>query len=420
MSRKIISNSLWMMAEKIISMFGLLFIASYVAKYVGPSVFGDIAMSMSIFQLIQIVSQLGSDVLIFKRISKNPISGVGLINATLPIRAILYVLISLPVLGYSYTAYSQTTLFFIVAAFISCFLQALDIYSIYYNAILKSQINTLINLLGLSISLIVRWYIAFAAMNPLWLSVPMIITPLIPLLIRFIIFKNSTSSPEITIRNKIRYTKYLLNAGSSFVMSSISVAIYTRLSTLMLGALISSAAAGIYSVAATLATSWSFILSAIITSSLPGIFSEKSDEVAMKKTASLNRVTLTISLPVLAGIFLLGKYFINYFYGSDYQDAVVPFIILSFATAIAALGTISARFIAKYSGYTFLSKKMLFVTLVSFVLNFFFIHYYGLSGAAIATLLTELFSLTLFNYLFRDKLILKLHFYTIQLHPWRN
>lgn len=38
-----------MMSEKIISIFGLIFVTSFVAKYVGPTIFGDIALAMSIF-----------------------------------------------------------------------------------------------------------------------------------------------------------------------------------------------------------------------------------------------------------------------------------------------------------------------------------------------------------------------------------
>ncbi|HBY4329534.1 TPA: polysaccharide biosynthesis protein, partial [Klebsiella pneumoniae] len=51
MNRRILNNSFWMMAEKIISIFGLIFVTSFVAKYVGPSIYGDIALSLSIFQL---------------------------------------------------------------------------------------------------------------------------------------------------------------------------------------------------------------------------------------------------------------------------------------------------------------------------------------------------------------------------------
>lgn len=79
---KIALNAVWMMSEKIISIFGLIFVTSSVAKYVGPNLFGQIALSLSIFQIVQIIAQMGGGTIIFKRLSKNLNSGVLLLNAT--------------------------------------------------------------------------------------------------------------------------------------------------------------------------------------------------------------------------------------------------------------------------------------------------------------------------------------------------
>ncbi|PAZ83487.1 polysaccharide biosynthesis protein, partial [Escherichia coli] len=86
MKRNIFTNSLWMILEKAIAILGLIFVTSYVAKYVGTEIFGEIAYATSLFQIVQVVSQLGSDVLIFKRISKNTKSGIKLIQSTIFIR----------------------------------------------------------------------------------------------------------------------------------------------------------------------------------------------------------------------------------------------------------------------------------------------------------------------------------------------
>lgn len=146
------------MAEKIISIFGLIFVTSFVAKYVGPSIYGDIALSLSIFQLIQIVSLMGSDVIIFKRISKNINSGVSLIKATGRIRLLIYLILSAPVLIYFF---SSSGYIYILASFLSCMFLSLDVYAIYYDACLRSKVNTIINIFGLIFSLGIRWAIAF-------------------------------------------------------------------------------------------------------------------------------------------------------------------------------------------------------------------------------------------------------------------
>lgn len=178
----------------------------------------------------------------------------------------------------------------------------------------------------------------------------------------------------------------------------------------MLGVLDGKSSVGIFSVAATLAGAWSFILYSFITSSLPSIFSEKDDYIAERKTSNLNLIVISISIAVITVVAIISKWFLIYFYGDAYIGAYVPLIILCFATLSSALGTIAARYIAKYSGFSFLSKKMLIVAICSLILNYLFILKWSIEGAAIATLITEVLSFSIFNYFFRDKLVLRMHF----------
>lgn len=398
-----------MISEKLVSIFGLVFVVSYVAKYVGPSIFGQISMSMSLFQIIQIISQFGSDVVIFKRVSKNHDSGVRLMKSTFPIRFFVYLLLSIPILIYAYNENSHSGFIFVLACFFACFFSSLDVYSLYFDSVLKSINNTFANVFGLLVSLLVRWLIVFFGLKYVYLSIPIVLSGLIPLVIRFFIFKVKVGIPTVIGNHKNKYQKYLLSTGFSFVTSTVSVAIYTRISMLILGYIDGSSVAGVFSIAATLSTSWAFILNSIIVSTLPSIFSEKDDYLAMIKSSRLSLLIVSLSFVVILFIYFFSGYFISEFYGASYSGARGPLIILSFSTMISALGTISARFIARSSGYAFLSKKMFFVAVVSCILNFLLINALGIYGAAFSTLITEILSLTVFNYFFMGGVVLKLH-----------
>ena len=56
MKLKVFRNSFWMILEKVISIFGLIFVTSYVAKYIGPSAFGAISFAASLFVIIQAIA----------------------------------------------------------------------------------------------------------------------------------------------------------------------------------------------------------------------------------------------------------------------------------------------------------------------------------------------------------------------------
>lgn len=410
MEKKVIYNSLWMMLEKVVSIFGLIFVTSFVAKYVGPGIFGSIAYATSIFQIIQVLAQLGSDVIIFKRVSKKEYSGIKLINTTIMMRCLVYFISSLPILFYFYTKHDLGIFYFIFSVFLSCFFYSMDVFSIYYDAKLESKRNTLVNTLALAFCLAVRWFIAFLKLDPLFLCIPIVLTSLVPLIVRVYLYRNNFSFKTKSKRHTKKYIFYVLSCGASLVFSSLSVAIYPRLGMLLLGGMQGIHAVGIYSVAATLAGSWAFICNSFITSSLPALFQAKSDEITVLKASQISIPVILFSICVILSFYFIGCWFINLLYGPDFKDSYTPLIILSASTLISMLGTISARIIAKYSGYFYLSKKMLCVTILSFILNYFMIRYYGVIGAAVATLLTEVISLTFLNYFFREGIILKLHF----------
>ena len=92
MSKKIFSNSLWMMSEKVISIFGLIFVTSFVAKYIGPENFGKLTFASSIFAIIQTIAMMGSENIIFQKTAKDRRLGEYIINSTKIIRDFIYVI----------------------------------------------------------------------------------------------------------------------------------------------------------------------------------------------------------------------------------------------------------------------------------------------------------------------------------------
>ncbi len=85
-SRKIVSNSLWMMLEKFIGIFGVIFVMSYVAKYVGPENFGKIALATTLFTFVQTLTWFGNQEILFKRVSRNKNAGLQYLSSTQNIR----------------------------------------------------------------------------------------------------------------------------------------------------------------------------------------------------------------------------------------------------------------------------------------------------------------------------------------------
>ena len=399
-----------MMLEKFIGIFGLIFVMSYVAKYMGPSNFGKIALVTTIFTFVQSFVWFGNQEILFKRVSKNAHSGLKYLHATQTLRSILFLVISLPVLITLYVFSDLLTLIFGIATALSSYFLTQDIYNIYNNATLSSYINAISNTLGLIIALLIRYLLVINDCAYEYLAIPIVIVTLVPYLLKHFIFNKQH---KVSIKSHYQYKKYYFFAGSALLLSSLSIAFYTQITSFLLGTLQSTTALGIYAAALPLGVAWSFVNLAIITSVLSKIYSEKDAFKSYQMIFHLNVVIILISLIVACGLYVLGPYVIEWLYGSAYQEAQELLIILCFATMFSGLGTIAARLLIKEESYSYISRKMLVVAVLSFPIAWLCIYFGGAKGAAYSMMLIELLSATVFNYFYKNGLIFKIHFFPL-------
>ena len=408
LSKKIISNSLWMMLEKFIGIFGLIFVTSYVAKYIGPSNFGKIALVATLFSFVQTLTWFGNQEILFKRVSKNENSGLQYLFSTQNLRKLLFLFFTIPVLlSLYFYADFLTVVFGIATAFATYFITQ-DIYAIYNNATLNSYINALVNMLGLIVALIIRYIVVALEMNYAFLAIPIILTTLIPFLLKKYIFNKKQQATSISVG---RYQRYYFFAGGSLVMSTLAISFYTQINSLLLAALTSTRELGLYAAAVTLGMSWSFINASIITSVLSRIYREKNSYHSYIMVAKLNMIIFFISLIAIVVLAVFGSWMLMLLYGDAYQSAYKLLIVLGLATMCSGLGTIISRLMIKEESYHYISKKMIFVAVSALPISYIMIYFFGLKGAAYSVLFIELLSLTLFNYFYKDGLIFKIHFF---------
>ncbi|OJH82437.1 membrane protein [Serratia marcescens] len=173
-----------MIAEKTVSILGVIFITAYMAKYIGPESFGKITFATAIFAITQTLALLGSDTILFKRISRNPRSGAALMFSTNRLRQACFLAFSAIILLYTGLREDFTTFYFCAATFLASFFSLKDVFAIYHDARLESRFNTLANVAGLASALLARWLIVFFDLHLYFLAIPIVMVYLIPYLIR--------------------------------------------------------------------------------------------------------------------------------------------------------------------------------------------------------------------------------------------
>ncbi|MTD29017.1 oligosaccharide flippase family protein [Erwinia sorbitola] len=401
------TNAAWMMSEKVVSVFGVIFVTSYVAKSFGPVIFGQIAFSASLFSIVQTIAIFGTETILFKSISKSTPKGMRLMAVAKSLRLTLLLVLSLPVLLYVWLMMRENFIVFAVASFLSAMFVTQDIFSVYNNARLESRLNTVANATGMILSFIISFTVAWYKLSPLWLSLSIVAVTLVPYLIKRSRFYQTNTISQPPRHKRKNYLRYLLHAGLPLAISSVFISVQVKTAQFFLVGVSSAQDLGLFTAANTISASWIFIPVAIITSCFSEIFRERGD-VAVKLASRLNGYVMAVSLLMLSVVTLFGDRIINSLYGQDYTQSGNLITLLSLATCFSAMGTVAYRYMVKEGGFNYLLVKVILLVVIGLATSYFFIQSWGLTGAAWSVFITELLSLTIMNYFFKNGVILKI------------
>ncbi len=392
-------NSLWMLIEKSISLFGLIFIVSAVAKYTGPDIYGEIALAASIVIVAKTIAQLGLDQVYFKYVSENkPYFDIFYRNAVKFISVIYFIIFLLVFLGAFFYA-SETGLYFILATGFAYYFNSIDLVNFFNEAKLVSKINVLANIAGLVIALGIRYFVVAMKLDVLYLCIPIIVMTVIPFFIKFQVYRKlySKNSRRYEKLKLLKYISFFISAGIPLTFSILTVTFNSQIANYFLAYFGGTQKVAIYSVAFTLAGAWCIAPTTIIMSYLTTIYAEKDNKEYLDQARNLFLVILFMSLTIIVVLFFIADYVINFLYGMEYFEAIKIFKILLLYQLFWVIGFYFSRLIVKFNGYTFLAYKSIIVCILNLILAFYFIKEFGVIGAAYSVLIVEVISAFLIN-----------------------
>ncbi|MEZ9937562.1 oligosaccharide flippase family protein, partial [Vibrio breoganii] len=406
-----ILNSIWMLFERVVTVIGALTITIYTARYLGPDQFGMITYALAIASIIIPISQLGSQTLLFDRIIKNKDSGITLLIISSKIRKYVFCIVSVFVMGVSYLSGSdELQILIIFLIILSSYFTAQDAYKAYYDATLQSKINSITSQIGLILALVSRYLMVEVELTVGFFCLPYIINTMAPYVIKKIHFRNQVSIRRVNSKTRRKYRDFSLKAGLPLAISSLSVVLYTKLGQVILAHTNSVQDVGLFNAGATVSQGWMFVPLILMTVLLTKAIDESS---MIRKNTAFSFIFLVCAIVSSSFVLLLIMYPVEailHTFGEEFLGASKLVVYLSVGTWFSVVGTISSRIIINSGGYSFLMKKTVLVALVNVIFSIILIYRLGVEGAAIALMLTEILSATVFNYFYRKKSIFWIHY----------
>ena len=202
-------------------------------------------------------------------------------------------------------------------------------------------------------------------------------------LIKCIVYSRILKVRIVVHKGLLRLLAELVKYGFFPMLALLMTTLNYRIDVLMLHqySYISDAMIGVYSLGISLSDKI-----VLIPDTLKGVLVSKLAKGAPdEEVAKVSRIGLWSSIALFVAIGLVGKFFIKFLYGSEYDGAYSIIII----TAFGLLSVIYFKFIAQYNIINRKQKLNVFLLsiaiIVDVVLNLAFIPIWGIQGAALAT-----------------------------------
>lgn len=418
-SKKIISNSAWVIIQHIYSMLTSLIIVALIARHLGPADYGLINYCSSLIAMFTTLSGLGMDNLIVSEIIRNPEKEGGYLGSALVMR-LAASFISYPViLALIAVMNPGNHTLFIVAALqaLGMIFQTYEVLVYWFRIKLKMKYISIALVAAITVNTIFRIVLLINKATVEWFALSISVQALVGGIIIAAFFAKKS---DVRLKAGFRDARDLLKISYNCIISSMAIIIYMEVDKILLEKMTGSANVGIYSAAVVMATCWQFIPVTLIDSSRPVILEKRktSHEAYIDQfkllMAGVNLMAFVFALLMSC----LGWFFIYFLYGKDYLGAFIPLIILSWSSFIGISGYTRTVWITGEGFYKYEKSYAVTAMILNILLDIVLIWQFGVIGAAVATLITYVYEVLIVPLFFREtRDFTKMYFQSFKMIP---
>ena len=398
--QKILTNTVWLFADRILRMgFGLV-VGVWVARYLGPEQFGLFSYVLAFVALFGVFATLGLDDIVVRDIVRNPSDKDEILGATFSLKLLgglvgillttagILLLRPNDRLTHSMVAIIASGLIFQSFDTISFWFQSQV--QIKYVVYAKNGAFILIALAKVGLILSHASLIAFA-----WAALAEIILGAVGLTLAY----GANGHLVRAWRGSIARARSLLTDSWPLILAGLAIVVYMKIDQIMLGEMLGNQAVGLYSAATRISEIWYFIPVAIVSSASPSIVEAKaiSDSLYYQKVDKLFRLMAVLAFSIVIPMTFFSGHIIDLLYGPEFAGAGSVLAIHIWAAVFVFLGVAQGPWTVNEGLMKLSLQRTVIGAVANVVLNLLLIPRIGVVGAAISTLIAQALSSCILN-----------------------
>jgi len=398
--QKLIGNTGWLFADRILRLGVGLWVGIWTARYLGPEQFGLFNYSIAFVALFSVFATLGLDGIVIRELVENPGRKDEILGTvfTLKLAGGCVTLAAAEAFIYLLRPNDSTAHLLVSIIAAGTLFQSFDAIDFWFQSRVESRFavyaksSAFLAVSVLKIVLIVNHasLVAFA-----WAGSLEILLGSIGLVLSYRRHGQQLSAWRIDGKRIAE----MLKAAWPLTLSGVAVIIYMKIDQVMLGEMLDDTAVGIYSAAVRISEVLYFIPVSIVASVTPALIAAKRTGIDLyrRRVFQLFRMMSVIALLIAVPMTFASDYAVRALYRSQYEGAGPILAVHIWAALFVFLGVAQGPWTINEG----LTRLALFRTVsgavVNVLLNLLLIPRYGPIGAAIATTASYALSAVLLN-----------------------
>ncbi|MCF6237097.1 MAG: oligosaccharide flippase family protein [Gammaproteobacteria bacterium] len=397
----------WLLLEKILKIVVGVFVTAYVARYLGPEKWGVFAIALGTVAIFSAAAGMGADHVNLSELSKRDgKDGSVFLASAIFLRSIWSVLcLILFLLFILFTQIENSMVYYILAGTVP--LAALSILGNKLQADGRFQnfavisgtvilIGAVLKVIGVVIFMPLTFFVAIAVLEAVLASAFILCLIYLRTEFRF-------SKTNINLKQAKSYFRLCL----PLAISAALIMLYLRLELFTVDYFLGKESAGIWAAVAMFLTPWGLVASSVIpvankVLSTRGINSNYYEEDIIK----LIRGMLAVALVAIGVNMFSVSYLVPILLGEKFSQVTELVWIASFVIIPLFMGSVQEIWIAQQRTTTTVLKKVVIGIPLSGILLTIFTIKWGLTGTAIAMVISHLLTALLLNYVFDKRFFL--------------
>jgi PST family polysaccharide transporter len=402
-------NSGWLLFDKIARLLLGLLVGAWVARYLGPVAYGEVAYVLAYLAFFQVAVTLGLDGIVVRDLAKPRSSAGTLLGSVLLMRfgvGFMAWIVAVSIMIFTKGWHDQSVVLVAIAGGALVF-QTTDTIDLWFQSQSQSRRTVIAKLGSYFFSNGIRVVLVFAHASLTWFVCVVLVDAIVSSVGLVLVYRK-------TVRNvywvwNYEVAKKLIKESWPYMVSGLFVIIYMRIDQIMIREMLGSKDLGLYAVILPISSAWNVIPIVICSSLAPYISRIKFENEKKYYYSLLHVFRFFLILGILLSIVIafLSEPIVGVLYGSAYAGAGSVLAIHIFTNVPVFMGVAQGLWFTNENRTSVLMRNTMVGGVVAIMANYFLLPSMGVKGAAVSAVLS-FFASGIFLNLFGAKEVFKM------------